>query len=275
MRKLPTHRLPDGRELVYDLRPAGPDADRGAPVVVFLNGLSQTTIAWGVQANRLRPHRRVLLYDASGQGRSSMPPEGSRPEDHARDLLHLVDALDIETVDLVGFSFGSRTALRLVLSTPGVVRRLVLVGCAHRETVLRRWIVQGWADAMERGGHEELFRTVSPMVMGERWLGENERQYDAMLRAFVQRNDPVGIRRLLADSLLPGGSLGVELRAIAHPTLIIRGADDLVVPRELNAELAELIPGARYAEAPLCGHSVAIEEPDWFAETLGDFLLGD
>lgn len=266
---MPTHTLPDGRGLRYELRGEG----RG-PTVVFLNGLSQTTISWGLQVRRLRDTRDVLLYDAAGQGTSDPPPAGSRPADHARDLLHLLDARGLDRVDLLGFSFGSRVALRLALADPGRVRRLVLIGCAHRETVLRRWIVQGWLDALEAGGHELCFQVVTPDVLGEDWLRENQHMREQMLRAFRRRNAPESLHRMLLDTLLPGGDLGAdELGGINAPTLVIRGADDPLVPRELAWELVDHLPDARFAEAARCGHTVAVERPDWLSDRLAEHLL--
>ena len=269
---LRTHTLPDGRRLHFDLRAGGP---AGAPVVAFLNGLSQTTVAWGMQTQRLRGRRATLVHDAAGQGKSDAAPAGHRPAGHARDLLHLCDALGIAQLDLVGFSFGARVALRTALAAPERVRRLVLVGCAHRDTPHRRWVVQGWLDALEKGGVEHLFQIVTPQIVGASWLARNEANRANMLRAFAQRNTPEGMRRLLMDTLLPGGDLVDELRALRHPSLVLRGAEDFVVSRALNDELVGLLPGARYAECPDSGHTVAIEQPDWFAERVEEFLLGE
>jgi pimeloyl-ACP methyl ester carboxylesterase len=80
------------------------------------------------------------------------------------------------------------------------------------------------------------------------------------------------MRRLLMDTLLPGGDLVDELRALRHPTLVVRGAGDFVVSRALNDELVLLLPDARYVECPDAGHTVAIEQPEWFSERLKEFL---
>ncbi len=270
-RTLRRHVLPDGRAIPYEHHADGPP---GTPTVVFLNGLSQTTVAWGRETQRLRGVRSTLVHDAAGQGKSDPAPAGHRPAGHARDLLHLCDALGIATIDLVGFSFGARIALRTALAAPDRVRRMVLVGCAHRDTALRRWIVQGWLDALEKGGVEHVFQIVTPQIVGETWLAKNERSREHMLRAFASRNTAEGMRRLLLDTLTPGGDLTIELRALRQPTLVIRGEHDVVVPRELNHELIDLLPDARYAECPDAGHTVAIEQPEWFADRVAEFLVG-
>lgn len=270
-RTLHRHTLPDGRGLVYDWRVAGDVA--AAPPVAFLNGLSQTTVAWGLQAQRLRGVRSVLLHDAAGQGRSDPGPEGHRPAGHARDLVHLLDALGIAQVDAVGFSYGARIALRLALQAPDRVRRLVLAGCAHRDTVVRRWMVRSWIDAVDTGGLAHAFRVVTPMVMGDAWLARNAADEPKMLRAFVERNSADGVRRLLADTLLPGGELTADdLARVTHPALVIRGAEDLVVSAAIGRELASLLPSAEYAECEGAGHTVAVEAPDWFAARLAEFV---
>lgn len=78
----------------------------------------------------------------------------------------------------------------------------------------------------------------------------------------------------MVDSTLPGGDLGDELATLAHPTLVARGEHDLVVPRALNEELVARLPHASYAECPDVGHSVAIEDPDWFTDQLRRHLDG-
>jgi 3-oxoadipate enol-lactonase len=267
---LPRHSLPDGRQLVFDWRPC---AGAAAPPIAFLNGLSQTTVAWGLQAQRWKGRRGVLLHDASGQGRSDPPPEGHRPAGHARDFVHLLDTLGIAQADLVGFSFGARIALRVALQAPARVRRLVLVGCAHRDTVVRRWIVRSWLDAVEKGGLEHAFRVVTPMIVGNAWLERNAAQEADMLRAFTRRNSSEGMRRLLSDTLLPGGELApADLTRIACPTLVIRGDEDVVVSEAIARELAASIAGARLAVCQGAGHTVAIEQPEWFAAQMEEFL---
>lgn len=271
------HALADGRELVYDWRPVPPTGDpRAAPPVVFLNGLSQTTVAWGLQAQAFRGRRSVLLHDAAGQGRSDPPPDvegGHRPTGHARDLVELLDALGAGQVDAVGFSYGARIALRLALQAPDRVRRLVLVGCAHRDTVVRRWVVRSWIEALDVGGLEHAFRVVTPMVLGDAWLARNAADEPKMLRAFATRNSRDGVRRLLADTLLPGGELTrADLLRIVCPALVVRGAEDLVVSDAVARELAGALPGARYAECPGVGHTVAIEAPEWFTARVAEFL---
>lgn len=266
-----SHALPDGRRLHFEDRDDGPP---GAPVVAFLNGLSQTSVAWGLQTQRLRGIRSTLVHDAAGQGKSDPAPVGHRPAGHARDFLHLCDALGIRELDLVGFSFGARIALRTALAAPARVRRMVLVGCAHRDTAHRRWIVQGWLDALEKGGVEHVFQIVMPQIMGAAWLEEHGANRANMLRAFTQRNSAEGMRRLLLDTLLPGGDLTDELRELPQPTLVVRGGEDVVVSRALTRELVSLLPGARLAECADSGHTVAIEQPEWFAGELAGFLRG-
>ena len=128
---------------------------------------------------------------------------------------------------------------------------------------------------MPKGAYHGQANNVTPQVLGASWLAKNDANRANMLRAFAQRNPPEGMRRLLLDTLLPGGDLGDELRALRHPTLVLRGAEDFVVPRALNDELVSLIPGARYAECPDSGHTVAIEQPEWFTARVEEFLLAE
>ena len=75
--------------------------------------------------------REVILTDNAGVGLST----GNAPETvagMARDAASLIDALDLEHVDLFGFSMGGYVAQQIVVDRPDLVRRLVLVGTGPR-----------------------------------------------------------------------------------------------------------------------------------------------
>ncbi|WP_280504232.1 alpha/beta fold hydrolase, partial [Nocardia farcinica] len=60
---------------------------------------------------------------------------------------------------------------------------------------------------------------------------------------------------------------------ITVPSLVIGFADDRLAPAFLGKEVAEAIPGARYAEIERCGHLGYLERPDEVNRVIIDFLL--
>ncbi len=117
----------DGVEL------AGEQAGTGPPIVL-LHGLTATR-RYVVMGSRLleRSGRRVIVYDARGHGRSAPAADAAEYgyERLARDLLVVMDSLDIERATLAGASMGAQTIIRFALDHPERVAALGLITPAY------------------------------------------------------------------------------------------------------------------------------------------------
>lgn len=67
-----------------------------APVLVTSNSLGATLRMWDDQAPALRERFRLLRYDHRGHGDSPVPPGPYKIDDLGRDILTLLDRLEIE-----------------------------------------------------------------------------------------------------------------------------------------------------------------------------------
>ncbi|MDT7561860.1 MAG: hypothetical protein QOG76_484, partial [Pseudonocardiales bacterium] len=61
-------------------------------------------------------------------------------------------------------------------------------------------------------------------------------------------------------------------RAVSVPALVVAFADDVMIPPYLSREVADAIPGARYAEVPAAGHFGYLERPDEVNRLLLEFF---
>ena len=103
----------------------------GEPLVMLHGGIGASeTLAPVVPA--LAAHRRVILVDLQGHGRTGDVDRPLRPSSMADDIAGLVSHLGLESTDLFGYSLGGVVALRTAIQHPGLVRRLVLVSIAIR-----------------------------------------------------------------------------------------------------------------------------------------------
>ena len=106
----------------------------GRPVL-FLHGIGggyeATFAANGWQEETTRAGRSYLGLDARGRGNSSAvsDPEALPIGCQAQDAIALLDHLDIDSADLVGFSMGAGIALSVMLDQPERIGRAVLLGC--------------------------------------------------------------------------------------------------------------------------------------------------
>ena len=119
---MPYFTTPDNCRLYYTFSEQDPDL----PVLVFLNGLAQTTTYWHAQANFFGDDYRVLRYDGRAQGSSDGGRAPLSPARHVADLLALFDHLGIDSASLVGLSHGAYIATAFAARHPERVTRLVV-----------------------------------------------------------------------------------------------------------------------------------------------------
>ncbi|HET9665145.1 MAG TPA: alpha/beta hydrolase, partial [Desertimonas sp.] len=122
-----THTLPvPGATLHYEVRGAGP--------VVLVIGSPMASAEFASLADALATDHAVVTYDPRGIAASSIddPEQDSTPEVRAADAAAVLDALGVESADVVGSSGGAVTGLALVARHPGRVRTLI----AHEPPLL-------------------------------------------------------------------------------------------------------------------------------------------
>lgn len=166
----PTSRLVTTRSLRFHVREAG----AGEPVL-FLHGFPQDSWMWRGQLAALSDGWQCIAADTRGFGGTDKPRQRVTRQLLVRDIVDLLDALDIEQVSLVGHDWGGIIASAVALQQPRRVRRLALIDTLCTTWV--PWAVHGWwfkdeprAEVLfERHGRafiEALFAGVPPAYGG-------------------------------------------------------------------------------------------------------------
>lgn len=115
----------DGGQLAVDR--LGAAADTGAPLVLAIHGITSTSRTWLATARALGDRATLLAVDLRGRGRSAGLPPVVGLDAHVRDMVAVLDAVELERAVVVGHSLGAYIAARLATSHPQRVARLVLV----------------------------------------------------------------------------------------------------------------------------------------------------
>ncbi len=265
---MPTHTLSDGESIYYELHEEG--APQGAPVVVLLNGMTQSTMHWRSHARALEARARVLLYDARGQGQSGLGDAPLTLPGHADELVSLLDALQIERAHLVGFSHGARVALAVAAHHPTRVDKLILCSATAQPTALARTILRAWRETLRTGGLEAMSWAALPTILGDAFLQQSEAMIDGIIKASVRRNSVEGVSRLL-EAMIQYPSLDDLAKQVRAPTLVLSASEDLLVSQAGAAALAALCD-ATHEIIEGSGHTIPIEAPDAFRAHLTRFL---
>lgn len=255
-------------------------AGAGRPLLL-LHGFMGSTATWTPHVSLLAPHRRTIAVDLIGHDRSEAPadPDRYRMERGVGDLLAVLDVLDVEHADVLGYSMGGRVALHLAVAAPERVRSLVLESASPgladpTERQARIVADEALAEAIERDGMEAFVDRWErlPLFVSQAALPVEVR---ARLRRQRLENDPVG----LANSLRGMGvgrqePLWDRLATLRIPTLLLVGELDQKYC-ELSRRIAAAMPAARLVVVPGTGHAVHLEQPDAFQQVILEFLLGD
>ena len=241
------------------------------PLIVFLNGTTQTTLYWGTLVPAFSKRFRLLFYDARTQGQSDHGNGSVSLKQHVLDLKDLIANLAVDKVHLVGLSHGARVGLAYAVDYPGIVDHLVLCSLGSKTNARARTLIKSWLEILRTSGLEAMAWAALPIVFGNNFLEHNQKMLDKIVTAVVKRNRRVALLALL-ESLLqypPPDKIPDDFN---RPTLVISGSEDPIVDPESVRQLAHLCR-ARHEEIPGIGHSIPAESPRRFENLVIDFLV--
>ncbi|MGB3148277.1 MAG: 3-oxoadipate enol-lactonase, partial [Paracoccaceae bacterium] len=208
---------------------------------------------------------RLISYDARGHGGSSCPPGPYSMGALIRDAERLLDNLGIRDCTFVGASMGGLVAQGLAVKRLDLVRALVLANTAVKIGTPAQW--QARAAAVEEGGMIAIADQIH-----ERWFSRRFRQG---AEASIWRDRLIATPTagyIASCAAIAGADFLTPTSGLRLPTLVLAGSEDRATPPDLVAEIAGLIPGARYRLIRGAGHLPAVDAPLALAAELAEFL---
>jgi pimeloyl-ACP methyl ester carboxylesterase len=227
----------------------------------------------------LAGERELILFDNAGVGRSS----GSVPttvDGMAKHAAAFLDGLGVKTCDVLGFSLGGMVAQHIVLERPTIFRRLILAGTAPRggEDIMhleKPRLAIHLQDPSNKGYSvlQKIFFTLTPSGQAagasfvER-LAERKEDLDGVSGPAVANAQMAAFR----DWERVTGERFAEVRTIRHPTLVVNGVHDEMIPVVNSYRLVENLPNAVLLTYPDAGHGSLFQYHDSFARQAAAFL---
>lgn len=250
-------------------------ATDGRPPVLLLHGSGPGVSAWAnwrTVLPGLSRGQRVIAPDIVGFGYTDRPHgfDYTR-ENWVAHLLDLLDTLELPSVSLIGNSFGGALALWLASTHPDRVHRLVLMGSTGVTFPLTPGLDAVW-------GYQP-----SPEAMAEvmgYFAYDSSRITEDLVRLRYEASIRPGVAEAYSAMFPAPRQRGVDALALAddeitrvsHPTLIVHGRDDQVIPLETSLRLNQLIDHSELHVFGQCGHWVQIEAGKRFVELSSTFL---
>ena len=247
------------------------EGGKGRPLVL-LHAFPLSAAMWQEQIDRVPDGWRFVAPDFRGFG--ATPADAGVPatmDDYARDVLGLMDALEIESAVIGGLSMGGYVTFALFRLAPERFAGVVLADTkAPPDSADARAGRRAMAETVRTAGVRAVVDALLPRLVGETTRRDRPHVL-ARVRELMERNSAAGIDAAL-HALMTRPASTPDLGRIRCPALVIVGQEDTLTPQGEAELLASSIAGAELVVVPRVGHLANLEAPQEFSDALAAFL---
>ncbi|GGW42051.1 alpha/beta hydrolase [Streptomyces lucensis JCM 4490] len=263
----PRIRTREGVELYYESTGEG-------TAITCLNNFFINAPFWREYTDELVQHHRVVTYDFCNHGASSRIAQEPTWEEHAADVIGLLDALEIESTYLIGTSASTQLARDVALEYPDRVKGLILAGPVLGTKGMRRHrqLNRSWLLTLKSHGMAALYAQMYPEVIsGEMNEESGTPGFLGLRESFMAMSTPEELTNGL--TLVQSGDTSSELLSrVQQPTVIVLGDDDILLSPTRGHEVAALFPNGRCEIMPNAGHVPFLDDPAGFQAIVRKFV---
>jgi len=249
---------------------------KGEPILL-ISGSGNVMDVWPSHLlQELSKDHQVIIFDNRGVGNTTSGIKLFSIEQFANDTAGLMDALEIQKADVLGFSMASFIAQQLTLTHPEKVNRLILYGasCGGQEGIPQNAnVVNALSDLVNnRTVDVNAFLSVT---FPPEWIKENPKYLDTIPKTSEMVPSTTLKKQFeINEDWLSKNWNGIcnQLTKITQPTLIITGTEDVAIPAANSLILVDKIPGAWLVQIKEAGHGLMYQFPEKFTIIVETFL---
>jgi pimeloyl-ACP methyl ester carboxylesterase len=249
--------------------------NRGDIPLVLANYFAANMDDWDpLIVDGLAADRDVITFDYPGIGSSAGATPATVAE-FAVDCVGFLHALDLTTVDFLGFSLGGMVAQQIASSHPEMFRRMILCGTGPRggeKMTFTELSIDELNDPAALLLNSFFTPSDASQAAGHAYL-------DRLNRREADRDTPVTMTAAAAQlrairewGEIPTTDRYAMLSTIRQPTLIVHGAKDIVVDAVNAIVLEENLCDARLLILPDASHAVQSQHAEVFLAIARLFL---
>lgn len=194
----------------------------GRPLV-FIHGLSDSLLYWEFLASHLKRDYQIIRMDLRGHGESYLGNDEVNIDLYVSDLKNLLDDLNLDNVDLIGFSLGGAVVLDFSLKYPENVSSLVLMSSFSKSDEYLTNIFTQFKDAL-KNSFEDFYDLILPMVLCPEVIDDNREALD-QIREFASKTANTDAYIKAVDACMEF-DVDDSLSKIEVPTLVMSGKYD-------------------------------------------------
>ncbi|HSK45720.1 MAG TPA: alpha/beta fold hydrolase [Candidatus Binatia bacterium] len=287
-------RIPVGNAELYSR-----EVGHGKAIIVLHGGPDFDHSYLLPELDRLSDSYHLIYYDQRGRGRSA---DGVKPEDvtlasDIADIEKVRQYYHLDSLVLLGHSWGTVLALEYALRYPARVSHMVLMNPAPASEAdykgLRNdWLEKRAADMEQRKAiaATTAYKEADPEAVIAYYrihfkpalarTEDYEKLITRMQASFIRQGNAGIIKaravesRLMTETwALSGYNLLPKLKTVSIPTLVIYGDHDFI-PAATAEHITQAIPNARMVTLKDCGHFTYLECPVAVREQIDAFFSG-
>jgi pimeloyl-ACP methyl ester carboxylesterase len=257
----------NGIRIAYGVRGSGP------PLVLIM-GYRLSSLAWPLDfIEALAVRFTVVIFDNRGTGASDKPTIGYEISNMARDVRGVMDHLEIQRANFLGYSMGGAIAQEFVRQFPDRVLGMVLCAtmCGGARAIYASPSVVRVMRELDGLKPEEIARQIWRVTYSPGYLETHRERAEDQMRREIAAPTPLHAADLQFQAFAEF-DCSKALPNIQAPTLVLTGdLDQLISPRNSKI-IASLIPGATLIVIPGCGHRMMWEATEQCVGFVIEFL---
>jgi len=236
------------------------------PLLILVHGYPFDHTMWKSVVDSLQNKTKIIAPDLPGFGDN--PVENAEPSIDlmADGLAKLLDLHGIRQAVVAGMSMGGYVALAFAQRHADRIAGLGLISTqAAADTAEIKQARTNLIERVRREGSKVAADALVPKLFSER------NRSDAALAKFPM----IGAEKAGIDGICWALQAMANrpdrtplLRTLQIPTLVLHGAEDLLIPAERARQMSQLIPGSNYVEVANAGHALPLEAPEAVADAL-------
>ncbi len=239
--------------------------------IFLLNGGFMQIESWKPVAELLSQNYHVVLHDMRCQGASTCPDRLCF-DDHVKDIISIMNYLEIEKANFVGISFGGIVGQLLALENSDRLKTLTLIATLSELPDDSYYNVLKWAEGSKSGDARKFTLSWITDVYSKSYIRNNPELLERIIDRYNQFNQDFENFAKLLNSIeeIREKPLTEDIKKIEQPTLVISGEKSIT--REFTRKIHSQLPNSIHLEVPDSGHAIVVESPKEVTTILRGFL---
>ena len=249
------------------------DTEQGENSLLLIHGLTGNKSTMYPIRDMFKDDYRVITIDTRGHGESTRP-EQYTIDDHANDVHEIIKELELEKVDILGYSMGSYIALRAAEVKCDDINNLILV-CTKpngKTSSVARILKEANLDITQVTQEEMMGVILKASVAPQSFekIVSGELDVEGLLKGDGQELSEE--EKAADDASLANFDNSKDYDNVTCDTLVIGAQYDGINPPELGREVADGIKDTKFELIDDAGHLAVVERPDEFKRIVSEFL---